>query len=77
MGELDVVEGIFQDKINNLSCNLLKDALKAEQSEDWRMAQKKLKSVLDCNQLNFYLENDKDFLFEEYYKVRYFYNIIM
>lgn len=70
MGELDVVEGIFQDKINNLSCDSLKEALKAQQCGDWRIAQIKFKSVLECNEnkLNV-LENDKDFLFEEYYKV--------
>ncbi|XP_025192516.1 DNA-dependent protein kinase catalytic subunit-like [Melanaphis sacchari] len=44
MGELDVVEGIFQEKVNNLSCDSLKEALKAEQSQDWRMAQIKFKS---------------------------------
>lgn len=69
MGELDVVESIIQDKMNNLSCDLLKEALKAEQSEDWRLAQKKFKSVLEWNESNTVLENDKDFLFEEYYKV--------
>lgn len=69
MGELDVVEGIFQDKINNLSCDSLKEALKAEQSDDWRIAQTKFKSVLECNESNIFLQNDKDFLYEEYYKV--------
>lgn len=69
MGELDVVEGIFQDKINNLSCDLLKEALKAEQSDDWRIAQTKFKSVLESNESNIFLQNDKDFLYEEYYKV--------
>lgn len=69
MGELDVVESIFQDKINNLSCDSLKEALKAEQSDDWRIAQIKFKSVLECNALNIFLQNDKDFLYEEYYKV--------
>lgn len=69
MGELDVVESIIQDKINNLSCDLLKEALKAEQIEDWRMAQIKFKSVLECNESDIFLGNDKDFLFEEYYKV--------
>ncbi|XP_060849991.1 DNA-dependent protein kinase catalytic subunit-like isoform X3 [Rhopalosiphum padi] len=68
MGELDVVEGIFQEKIKNLSCDSLKEALKAEQSQDWRMAQIKFKSVLECNDENIILESDKDFLFEEYYK---------
>lgn len=69
MGELDVVESIFQDKINNLSCDSLKEALKAEQSDDWRIAQIKFKSVLECNASNIFLQNDKDFLYEEYYKV--------
>lgn len=69
MGELDVVEGIFHEKINNLSCDSLKEALKAEQSHDWRIAQMKFKSVLECNDENIILESDKDFLFEEYYKV--------
>ncbi|CAH1737387.1 unnamed protein product [Aphis gossypii] len=68
IGELDVVEGIFQEKINNLSCDSLKEALKAEQTQDWRIAQKKFKSVLECNDENIILESDKDFLFEEYYK---------
>lgn len=66
---MDVVEGIFQEKINNLSCDSLKEALKAEQTQDWRIAQKKFKSVLECNDENIILESDKDFLFEEYYKV--------
>lgn len=65
MGELDVVEGIFQDKIINLSCESLKEALKAEQCDDWRIAQDKFKSVLENNES----ENDPDFLYEEYYKV--------
>jgi len=73
MGELDVVEGIFQEKIKNLSCDSLKEALKAEQSQDWRMAQIKFKSVLECNDENIILESDKDFLFEEYYKVLIFF----
>ncbi|XP_029343352.1 DNA-dependent protein kinase catalytic subunit isoform X2 [Acyrthosiphon pisum] len=68
MGELDVVEGIFHEKINNLSCDSFKEALKAEQSHDWRIAQMKFKSVLECNDENIILESDKDFLFEEYYK---------
>lgn len=66
---MDVVQGIFQEKINNLSCDSLKEALKAEQTQDWRMAQKKIKSVLECYDENIILESDKDFLFEEYYKV--------
>lgn len=66
---MDVVEGIFQDKINSLSCTSLKEALKAEQSDDWRIAQMKYKSALECNESNIFLENDKNFLFEEYYKV--------
>lgn len=74
MGELDVVEGIFQEKINNLSCDSLKDALKAEQSNDWRIAQTKFKSVLECNDENIILESDKDFWFDEYYKVLQFLN---
>lgn len=69
IGELDVVEGIFQDKIKNLSCDTLKEAIKAEQSDDWRIAQTKFKLVLECNEPNIFLENYKDFLFEEYYKV--------
>lgn len=69
MGELDVVEGIFQDKINNLSCESLKEALKAEQCDDWRIAQDKFKSVLENNELDICSENDADFLYEEYYKV--------
>lgn len=66
---MDVVEGIFQEKINNLSCDTLKEAMKAEQSDDWRIAQTKFKLILECNEPNSFLENDKDFLFEEYYKV--------
>lgn len=69
MGELDVVESIIQDKMNNLSCDLLKEALKAEQSDDWRIAQIKFKSVLECNEADIILENYKNFFFEEYYKV--------
>lgn len=69
MGELDIVESIIQDKMNNLSCDLLKEALKAEQSDDWRIAQIKFKSVLECNESDIFLENYKNFFFEEYYKV--------
>lgn len=69
IGELDVVEGIFQDKINNLSCDSLQEALKAGQSNDWHTAQIKFKSVLEYNKSNIFSESDKDFLFEEYYKV--------
>lgn len=69
MGELDIVESIIQDKLINLSCDSLKEALKAEQSDDWRTAQIKFKSLLDCNQSDIFFENEKNFFFEEYYKV--------
>lgn len=67
IGELDVVESIFQEKIINLSCDSLQEALKSEQSHDWQTAQTQLKSILECNELK--IDGDKDFLFEEYYKV--------
>ncbi|XP_050441863.1 DNA-dependent protein kinase catalytic subunit-like isoform X2 [Adelges cooleyi] len=68
IGELDVVEGIFQDKINKISCELLQEGLKAEQSKDWRLAQSKFHSVIESYSQNSILTNDTFFLFEEYYK---------
>ena len=64
MGEMDVVQGIFEDKINSGYQHLIKTAVQYESDGLWKDAQEKYQEVTSV--LKSVLH--EDFVYQAYYK---------
>lgn len=67
MGEMDIVQGIFEDKINSGYQHEIKMAVQYESQELWKDAQETYRKV--ANELQSALH--EEFVYQAYYKVKY------